>query len=245
MYGLSLKSYVTLSCMPDITLAPHEVELVRGPIELFAQSRQGAAIKWGPTDWFHYRRLDNGSDYLRWKGLCEFLVSIDGRQIAYLPAKGISHETFQTYLVSQALSFSLIKLGMEPLHATTVVMNGQAIGLLGNSGDGKSSLGAAFLQAGHRILTDDLLVIKEDQSGKGFLAFPGASTNKALSEHFQMSVWGSGHGHPNESKNKKTDYSLELLAVFPESHSPSSHLYPSAAFKASCHQKGHHTTTSL
>lgn len=203
MYGLALKSHVTLSCLPDIAPSPHEVELVRGPIELFAQARKGTLLKWASTDWFHYQRLDNGSDYLRWKGLCEFLVSTDGRQIAYLPSKGIPHETFQTYLISQALSFSLLKLGMEPLHATTVVVKEQAIALLGNSGDGKSSLGAAFLQAGHKILTDDLLVIKEDESGKGFLAFPGPPRIKLFPNTSQCLFGTQVMGIPMNQRTKK------------------------------------------
>jgi hypothetical protein len=42
-----------------------------------------------------------------------------------------------------------------------VVVHGQAIAFLGDSGHGKSSLAACFLAGGHRLLTDDLLVLEE------------------------------------------------------------------------------------
>jgi hypothetical protein len=74
-------------------------------------------------------------------------------------------------LLGQALSFALVKKGLEPLHATTVVVNGEAVALLGNSGFGKSSLAACFLATGHRVLTDDLLVLQS--FGDGFMAYPG------------------------------------------------------------------------
>ena len=70
-------------------------------------------------------------------------------------------ESFEVYLLGQAISFALVKGGLEPLHATCVVVEGQAIALLGDSGYGKSSLAACFLEAGHRLLTDDLLVAQE------------------------------------------------------------------------------------
>jgi hypothetical protein len=61
-----------------------------------------------------------------------------------------------------------------------VVADGQAVGFLGNCGYGKSSLGAAFLQSGYRLLTDDLLVL-QNRNGK-FLAHPGPPRIKLFPE---------------------------------------------------------------
>jgi len=174
VYGLSLKSHLPLSCLPGTEHVLADVELVDGRDALFAQACRDARAKPDPTGWFCHRQLGDGSDYLRWNGLFEFLVSADGRRIACLPSNGNSREIFQTYLLSQVLSFALLKQGIEPLHATVVVWNGQAVAFLGDCGSGKSSLGAVFLRAGHSLLTDDLLVIKgHGESGQGFLAYPG------------------------------------------------------------------------
>ena len=174
VYGLSLKSHLPLSCPMGTGPALAEVELVDGPASLFAKACREAPAKLDSRQWFHHRRLANGSDYLRWNDLFEFSVSADGRRIACLACNGTSLETFQTYLVGQVLSFALLKQGIEPLHATVVVLNDQAVAFLGGCGSGKSSLGAAFLRAGHKLLTDDLLVIKENTvPGQEYLAYPG------------------------------------------------------------------------
>ena len=57
------------------------------------------------------------------------------------------------------------------LHASAVCIEGQAIGFLGDSGHGKSTLAAAFTQADYPLLSDDILLIGE-KSGS-FLARPG------------------------------------------------------------------------
>ncbi|HEV8525240.1 MAG TPA: hypothetical protein VGQ71_12130 [Terriglobales bacterium] len=89
-------------------------------------------------------------------------------------------ESLQTYLLGQALSFALLKKGIEPLHATAVVINGQAVALLGDGGYGKSTLAAALLHLGHRLLTDDLLVLSEEDSA--VRAQPGTPRLKLFPE---------------------------------------------------------------
>ena len=73
----------------------------------------------------------------------------------------------QRGMLGQALSFALIERGFEPLHGTAVVVDGVAAVFLGGSGCGKSSLAASFLATGHRVLTDDLLIVQP--SGDRFM----------------------------------------------------------------------------
>lgn len=128
------------------------------------------------SEWFHSRTLPNGSIYLRWSGLFEFLVSGDGRLIRYRRFPRASLESLSTYLLGQVLSCSMLLRGIEPLHATTIVVNGEAIAFVGDSGDGKSTLGAAFLARGFPLLTDDLLAL-ERRNGR-WLAKPGPARLK-------------------------------------------------------------------
>lgn len=171
VYGLRIRSVIPLPCLVPGRPGPVEAEVVNGSAAPF--SRAHRAIGSGPngTPWFRYARLPDGADYLRWAGLFEFLISADGRKIACRSLDGTPREIFQTYLLGQVLSFALLGRGIEPLHSTAVVVDGKAVGFVGDCGYGKSSLGAAFLQAGHRLLTDDLLVVKEE--GQGFMAYPG------------------------------------------------------------------------
>ena len=111
--------------------------------------------------WYQHIRCADGSDYLRWPDQFEFLVSPAGDLVACRLLAGASLESFETYTLGHALSYAILKRGYEPLHATAVVAHGRAVGLLGGSGMGKSTLAAACVQVGHRILTDDMLVIRD------------------------------------------------------------------------------------
>lgn len=115
----------------------------------------------GSGTWFQHSRCADGADWVSWRGLGEFLVSADGRSILARTLGARGSAAFQSYLLGQVLSFALVRRGLEPLHATAVVLRGTAVGFLGGCGQGKSTLAAAFLARGARLLTDDLLVLRE------------------------------------------------------------------------------------
>lgn len=171
LYGLAVESPIALSCPQASPTTRADVRLRAGAPARFASARLALAIPPPTEDWFHARRLPDGTTYLRWSGLFEFLVSPDGRLIHYHRLRRASHESFNTYLLGQVLSFSLLSFGIEPLHATAVVVDGRAIAFFGDCGQGKSTLGAAFLARGFPVLTDDLLALEPRRVG--WIAHPG------------------------------------------------------------------------
>ena len=171
LYGISLRSEWPLPYRDSADAGLPVVELLERPGSYFAAA-SSEADRDAVRPWDQYLLLPDGSEYLRWAGLFEFLISPDGRRIAGRPLPEAALEAFHTYLLGQVLSHALIKLGIEPLHATVVDVDGQAVAFLGDTGRGKSTLAAAFLGAGCRLLTDDLLVLR--QNGPGFIAYPGA-----------------------------------------------------------------------
>ncbi len=114
------------------------------------------------------------------KGHFEFLVSGDGKRVRWRKLKDVPDEVLLTYLVGQVLSFCLLTRGIEPLHATAVVVDGEAIAFLGSSGAGKSTLAAAFVQRGYSLLTDDVLVLRRE--GNKLLAHPSLPRLKLTPE---------------------------------------------------------------
>jgi hypothetical protein len=172
IYGLSLRSQWELPCTEHPETGQAAIDLVEGSPALFREAARKAAHLPLDKEWLHYTRLADGWSYLRRPRLFEFLISPDGRRIFGRRAgAGIPEESFHAYLLGAALSFSLIQLVFDPLHATAVAADGSAFGFLGRSGDGKSTLAGAFLQTGYPIVTDDLLVLKKDP--EGFSAYPG------------------------------------------------------------------------
>lgn len=205
LYGVSLQSHWPLPWGQEQRPGPR-LELRPGTAAFFSRLPQWGRPPGRGEAWFHHAHLPDDSLYLRWSDLFEFHISADGRRIVGRPLNGISREAFQTYLVSQVLSFALLRQGIEPLHSTTVVVNGEAVALLGDCGYGKSSLGAAFLRAGHRLLTDDLLVVKEEKGR--FLAQPGPPRLKLFPEVARAVLGKEPAGVPMNPQTPKLVLSL-------------------------------------
>jgi hypothetical protein len=180
LYGLNLKSHWPLPCRKEEKAGSCDVELVEGPASEFLAARREADLSGSPGKWFHWAHLQDGTIYLRWAELFEFLIPADGRRVIGLPLAHSSLEAFSTYMLSQVLSFALLKQGVESLHATVVAIDGSAVAFLGDSGYGKSTIAAAFLQAGYRLITDDVLVLKRGSGG--FCAYPGLCRIKLFPE---------------------------------------------------------------
>lgn len=163
--------------MPSSRSRPYRVYglTISSPLSLpipFAPSSTRASVRFRPAgasefpprgrrapSWFQYRTLSGGAAHLEWRGLFEFLVSPDGRTIHYRRLARATDHSLGTYLLGQVVSFSLVARGAEPLHGTAVTIDGEAVVFLGQSGEGKSTLGAAMLRRGARIVSDDLIAI--------------------------------------------------------------------------------------
>jgi hypothetical protein len=170
VYGVTVTSDTPLPLPPppDLTLAA--IEYHAGDEALFADGR--ARASGDRSSWQRLAALPDGSTYVAWPQVGEFLVPADGRSIRCRPADEATRESFNVYLLGQALSLALVNRGLEPLHGTAVVLDdGTAVAFLGANGAGKSTLAAAFLKAGASLLTDDLLLIELRDGGP--VAHPG------------------------------------------------------------------------
>jgi hypothetical protein len=179
VYGIAVVSDTPLA-LPDFAYGGlGQVECLSAPASVFLEARRGVDFDPGSNSWYRYASLHDGSTYVRWDSVGEFVVAADGRRITCRRLEDAVDESFQVYMLGQALSFALVKQGFEPLHATVVVVDDKAVAFLGDHGFGKSSLAASFLDDGHRLLTDDLLMLQE--SSEGILAYPGPPRIKLFS----------------------------------------------------------------
>lgn len=201
LYGVSLRSRWRLPFpnRSDSKLA--HLSLEAAPPSFFADALERARVISRPRRWFRWLILPDKSTYLRWRGLFEFIVTPDGRKILARQLPEGTRAAFQTYLLNHVLSLALLRQGLESLHSTAVVINGKAVAFLGDCGYGKSSLGAAFVGAGYRLLTDDLLVIT--RNGKGFSAYPGMPRIKLFPRVAQHILGKSVRGTPMNNLTAK------------------------------------------
>ena len=200
VYGISLRSQIPLSLPADSCTGITEIELRMGSSSFFSEAIQQVPLQSSPWGPYRYAHLRDGSSYVRWEGVGEFLVSTDGRSVTCARFTE-ALESFQVYLLGQALSFALVKNGFEPLHATCVVVDGQALAFVGDSGFGKSSLAASFLEVGHLLLTDDLLLLRK--GGQEFAAYPGPPRIKLFPEMAARFLGEPAKGVPMNSGTRK------------------------------------------
>jgi hypothetical protein len=180
VYGIDVLSDAPLALPASMSGGLGTVEF-HGACEAdFLPARGMAAFDMSPESWYQYGWLPDGSAYVRWEAVGEFLVAANGRGIRWRKFDESSIESFQVYLLGQALSFALVKQRLEPLHATVVTVDDRAVAFVGSSGAGKSTLAASFLAAGHRLVTDDLLLTREEPHR--LLAYPGPPRLKLFPE---------------------------------------------------------------
>ena len=160
LYGLVVEAPFPLPSA-QITRARADVILRPADRRRLERARRLAGMSERSSQWFECGRLADGTTVLRWSDLFEFLITDEGRTIHYHRLKNASDESLAVYLLGQVLSFSLLSRGLEPLHATAVVIDGAAVAFLGDCGYGKSTLGAAFVSRGYSMLTDDVLALEK------------------------------------------------------------------------------------
>jgi hypothetical protein len=153
-YGLRIRSAVPLP----------ELVAFEGA-EADAIIRTGA-IDWRPDKYDAARWFEVTAEgvYLSWEGVGKFLVS-RGREITMDPCQGAEQRLLRLPLLGTALALLLHQRGLLVLHASAIDVRGRGVAFLGSKGRGKSTMAAALYARGHRLLSDDIVAIDEDESG--------------------------------------------------------------------------------
>lgn len=186
LYGIRVRTPWPVPNVSFDAREPWDVEFLEARPDVFKEAVTHVPA-W-QAEWYSQNAaLPDGSRYCCWTGLFQFIVRPDGRQIDVGVFEDASIESLQACLLVDALSFSMIRLGREPLHATAVFTDEGVVAFLGRSGLGKSTLGGLFVSNGWRLLADDMLVLTPD--GEGFLAYPGPPRIKLYRDN-ALSIFG-------------------------------------------------------
>jgi hypothetical protein len=92
-----------------------------------------------------------------------------GNEIVVQPRPDVPERNVRLFLLGSAFGALLHQRGLLPLHANAVEIGGKAAAFMGPSGEGKSTLAAAFHDRGHRILADDVCVIDLDAGARAMV----------------------------------------------------------------------------
>lgn len=174
-YGLSIQSELELP------------ELVAGN-----DSNGTVTIRFGkveplPADvdsQFHSFWATPNETCLCFQGSGAYLVR-HGNEIVIQPYPNVDERVLRLGVLGPALSMLLHQRGFLVLHGSAVVINGQAVSFLGNSGDGKSTMAGMLNRLGHPLIADDLSVVDFDPDGNPLL-YPGFPQLKLWPETVAM-----------------------------------------------------------
>ncbi len=84
---------------------------------------------------------------------------IDGNQIVVMPEPGVDQQSIRLYILGSCLGCILHQRHFLVMHANTIRFGDQCVMFAGASGNGKSTLAAAFHQRGQQVLADDVSAI--------------------------------------------------------------------------------------
>jgi hypothetical protein len=181
LFGLTLQSDVPLPCpeVPYLSEDPHVVLSESTERELAALCCD-LPTRIEDDGFWSCALYGDGTARVCWKDHFDFVVSGDGGRVLWRRLVDVPDEVIFTYLLGQVLSFSLLARGLEPMHATSVLVNGSAVAFLGDCGAGKSTLAAILVERGYCLITDDVLVVRFD--GDRVIAHSGLGRLKLTPE---------------------------------------------------------------
>jgi hypothetical protein len=111
---------------------------------------------------------------LQFPGVLDCVYRSDDRSIELAPAAGISESTVRHLVLDHVVPRLVSHQGRLVLHAAAVADGSGALLLLGQTGAGKSTLGASFLDNGFTLLTDDCVLLEPSNLGfRALAAYPG------------------------------------------------------------------------
>lgn len=110
----------------------------------------------------------------RFHGLADFWLLTDGSSIECNIPFDVPAHTIEHLLLDQVLPRILSHHGRTVLHASAVKHGENAVVFLGDAGWGKSTLTASFCRMGLPLITDDCLLLdEEDEQVMGIGSYPG------------------------------------------------------------------------
>jgi hypothetical protein len=88
-----------------------------------------------------------------------FLVR-DGREIIVEPSPTVEERVLRLFVLGPSMGALLHQRNRLVLHSSSVVIGSSAVAFLGESGYGKSTTAAAFVNRGHALLADDITPVE-------------------------------------------------------------------------------------
>lgn len=205
-FGLAIRSDLAL---PELELRNAE----DGEIDVDVQLGTLA----GP-EWDRIVGIENDAFRLRVAGIGRF-EAVEGRRVTVDPDPAATEAELRAYLLGTVFGALFQQRGLLALHASAVAaLSGEsgadeAIAFVGESGAGKSTMAMALNARGHRLLCDDVTVIRHGE-GESPLVWPGVRRLKLWSTSIEAGGRSTQGLEPVLSREDKYHVPSELVAAY-------------------------------
>lgn len=162
-YGLEIESDIELGELIPARPGGSDVRIRLGRIDddVLEKELIGGITRSG----FGIRaRASTNAVSFHWRGVGTAVVR-NGCDVTIQPATGLDERDLSPYISGSILAVLLHQRGLLVLHASAVVIRGQAVAFLGDKGAGKSTFAAFLKNRGHDVITDDLVPVSFSEEG--------------------------------------------------------------------------------
>lgn len=160
-FGFSVQSALPLRFLRDGTGEPLEIVSVSDDAADDESTHGRFLIEWdyNPIEPFVARLYEWGPGYRLWiAGEGWFAIDVQDCKITVPDVEDILLLEYRTWGMPAALC--MLHRGDLPIHAAAIEVDGAAVILAAPGHHGKTSIAAACLQAGHRVLSEDLTCVR-------------------------------------------------------------------------------------
>ncbi|EEK77893.1 aldolase [Bacillus cereus] len=114
----------------------------------------------------------------------------DGEKITISPENEIEEGLIRLFVLGTCMGIVLMQRKILPLHGSAIMIDGKAYGFIGESGRGKSTLAAGFLNLGYKLLSDDVIAVSLTENCTPYVipSYPQQKLWQKSLEHFGMRV---------------------------------------------------------
>jgi hypothetical protein len=189
MYDYSLFGGRLRSAIPFPELPEHVGEGsdgwvldLRDTVPTIERAARLGELSVGDGQWARLYRHEGGFR-IEYSDTGTFDVSSSGRAISWTPAPGGSVESARLDLIGIVMAVALHAAGVFTLHAGAVAVGHRVSAFIGPRRHGKSTLTAALIAGGARLVTDDSLAVTPE--GAGVFAAPGVQSVRLWQDSFE------------------------------------------------------------
>jgi hypothetical protein len=159
--------YEVMSSSQDFPAAVEEIarrlgitcERATQAIEATVTGLAHRAPRQDPAGAFHYRLANDGAGYdLFFAGAPRIRVSTDGQFVRALPGPALREAELYEYVRSVGPKILFLR-GGAVIHGAACTLKGRSLAISGESGAGKTTTVRAFVEAGARPISEDILVV--------------------------------------------------------------------------------------